>query len=898
MLEWKQEIQKQLATVKLEATREVEIVEELTQHLEDYYDELRSEGASVEEAYQATLAELRDRKLLAQQLRRVERQIKQEPMILGNDWRKNMIADFWQDIRYGARMLRKNYGFTLIAVVTLALGIGANTAIFSVVNSVLLRPLPYKDSDRLMRIRETKMPQFPEFSVSPGNFLGWKADNTVFERLVAMRFSAFNLTNTGDPERLRGMKVTEGFFSMLGVQPQIGRDFLPEEDQVGKNNVVILSHGLWQRRFGGDPQILNQTVTLDGQSYTVIGVMPAAFQFMDRTNELWTPMAFTVQQTQNYGGHSLAAVGQLKPGVTVEQARTEMVGIADKLATLHPEANTGWSVKISPMLEFMVRSIKPALLFLLGAVVFVLLIACANVANLLLGRATDRQKEIAIRTALGAGRWRIVRQLLTESVLLSLMGGLLGLLLAKWGLSVLLTFVPEDLPRMSDVSLDGRVLAFSAVITLLTGLIFGLIPALQTSKPNLNETMKEGGRGSTEGRRHQFIRNTLVVLEVASALVLLVGAGLMIKSFMRLQQVDIGFNPDKALAVSVPLPQTKYSKEDQQVAFFQQLLEKVRTLPGVETVGATSGVPLSRDDFVLAFKIQGQPELPPEASQSTNYYSISADYFKAMGIPLLRGRVFNERDIKDSLPVAVINETMAKKVFSDEDPIGKRITFDTQSDKPDWYEIVGIVGDVKHYGLDRATTLQTYEPYTQQTLSNMTLIARATGDPTSLSAAIRQEVLNLDKEQPISNISTLDKYVSTSVAQQQFSTQLFGVFAAVAMALACIGIYGVLSYSVTQRTHEIGIRLALGAQASDVLQMVIKQGLFLTIVGIVCGIGAAIALAKLLTDFSSLLFDVKATDPATFAVIALLLLCVALLACYVPARRATKVDPMVALRGE
>jgi putative ABC transport system permease protein len=898
MLEWKQEIQRQLAAVKLEATREAEIVEELTQHLEDRYEELRCGGASVEEAYQATLTELRDKKLLAEQLRRVERQIKQEPIIFGNNWRQNMIADIWQDLRYGTRMLRKNYGFTLIAVVTLALGIGANTAIFSVVNSVLLRPLPYKDSDRLMRIRETKMPQFPEFSVSPGNFLGWKTENTVFERLVAMRFSAFNLTNTGDPERLRGMKVTEGFFPMLGVQPQIGRDFLPEEDQVGKNNVVILSHGLWQRRFGGDPQILNQTVTLDGQSYIVIGVMPATFQFMDRTNELWTPMAFTVQQTQNYGGHSLAAVGQLKPGVTVDQARTEMVGIADKLATLHPEANTGWSVKISPMLEFMVRSIKPALLFLLGAVVFVLLIACANVANLLLGRATDRQKEIAIRTALGAGRWRIVRQLLTESVLLSLMGGLLGLLLAKWGLSVLLTFVPEDLPRMSDVSLDGRVLAFSAVITLLTGLIFGLIPALQTSKPNLNETMKEGGRGSTEGGRHQFIRNTLVVLEVASALVLLVGAGLMIKSFMRLQQVDIGFNPDKALAVSVPLPQTKYSKEDQQVAFFQQLLEKVRTLPGVETVGATSGVPLSREDFVLGFKIQGQPELPPEASQSTNYYSISADYFKAMGIPLLRGRVLNERDIKDSLPVAVINETMAKKIFPDEDPIGKRITFDTTSDKPDWYEIVGIVGDVKHYGLDRATTLQTYEPYTQQTLSNMTLIARTTGDPTSLSAAIRQEVLNLDKEQPISNISTLDKYVSTSTAQQQFSTQLFGVFAAVAMALACIGIYGVLSYSVTQRTHEIGIRLALGAQASDVLRMVIKQGLFLTIVGIVCGIGAAITLAKLLTDFSSLLFDVKATDPATFAVIAVALLCVALLACYIPARRATKVDPMVALRGE
>jgi putative ABC transport system permease protein len=410
--------------------------------------------------------------------------------------------------------------------------------------------------------------------------------------------------------------------------------------------------------------------------------------------------------------------------------------------------------------------------------------------------------------------------------------------------------------------------------------------------------MKDGGRGSTEGGRRQLIRNTLVVLEVASALVLLVGAGLMIKSFMRLQQVDIGFNPDKALAVSVPLPQTKYPKEDQQVAFFQQLLEKVRTLPGVETVGATSGVPLSRDDFVLGFKIQGQPELPPEASQSTNYYSISADYFKAMGIPLLRGRVFTERDIKDSLPVAVINETMAKKIFPDEDPIGKRITFDTQSDKPDWYEIVGIVGDVKHYGLDQATTLQTYEPYTQQTLSNMTLIARTAGDPTSLSAAIRSEVLNLDKEQPISNISTLDQYVATSVAQQQFSTQLFGVFAAVAMVLACIGIYGVLSYSVTQRTHEIGIRLALGAQTSDVLRMVIKQGLLLTVLGIVCGVAAAITLAKILTDFSSLLFDVKVTDPMTFAVIAVVLLCVALVACYLPARRATKVDPMVALRGE
>lgn len=898
MLEWKQEIQKQLAAVKLEATREAEIVEELTQHLEDRYEELRSAGATVEEAYQATLAELRDKKLLAHQLRRVERQVRQEPIIFGNDWRKNMIADIWQDLRYGARMLRKNYAFTLIAVVTLALGIGANTAIFSVVNAVLLRPLPFKDPDRLMMIRETKMPQFPEFSVSPGNFLGWKKDNTVFERLIAIRGSAFNLTNTGDPERLRGMRVTDGFFSMLGAQPQIGRDFLPEEDQDGHNNVVILSHGLWQKRFGGDPQILNQTITLDGQGYTIIGVMPATFQFADRTNELWVPMGFTTQQMQNYGGHSLAAIGQLKQGVTVDQARTEMVLIAEKLAEQHPEANTGWSVKISPMLEFTVRSIKPALLFLLGAVVFVLLIACANVANLLLGRATDRQKEIAIRTALGAGRWRIVRQLLTESVLLSVMGGVLGLLLAKWGLSALLTFVPQDLPRMNDVSLDGRVLAFSAAITLLTGLVFGLIPALQASKPNLNETMKDGGRGSTEGGRRQLIRNTLVVLEVASALVLLVGAGLMIKSFMRLQQVDMGFNPNKAMAVSVPLPLLKYPEDSQRITFFQQLLEKTGALPGVQAVGATSGVPMSGSDFVLAFEVQGRPPVPLEASQSTNFYSISSDYFTAMGISLLRGRMFTERDTKDSLPVAVINETMAKKIFPDEDPIGKRITFDTRADKPAWFEIVGIVGDVKHYGLDRPSPMQTYEPFTQQTMSSMTLVVRSTNDPTNLSAAIRSQVLSLDKEQPISNISTLDQYISTSMAQQQFSTQLFGIFAAVAMTLACIGIYGVLSYSVTQRTHEIGIRLALGAQTSDVLRMVIKQGLLLTIVGIICGIAAAITLARVLTDFSGLLFDVKATDPMTFVMIAIGLLCVALVACFVPARRATKVDPMVALRGE
>ena len=804
---------------------------------------------------------------------------------------------FIQDIRFGTRMLAKKPMFSIIAVITLALGIGANTAIFSVVNGVLLRPLPFKEPDRLMMIRETKLPQFPEFSVAPGNFLDWKKQNTVFERLVAYKGSSLNLIGTGDPERLRALNVTEGFFAMLGAQPQLGRDFLAEEDQVGHNNVVILSYGLWQRRFGGDPKILNQTITLNRQAYTVIGVMPATFHFGSGENELdlWTPMAFTEEQAQNHGGHGLVAIGQLKRAVTVDQARAEMSAIAGRLAAQYP-VDIGWDVKIMPLLEFSVRSIKPALLVLLVAVAFVLLIACANVANLLLARAAGRQKEIATRTSLGASRWRIVRQLLTESLLLSLLGGTLGLALAKWGMDLLLTLAPPDLPRLNNVSLDGRALVFTATITLLTAVIFGLVPALQSSKPNLNETMKDAGRGSTEGGRRQRIRSTLVVLEVATALVLLVGAGLMIKSFWQLQKVDPGFNPDNALTVQVSLPKTKYPEESQQVAFFQQLIERVATLPGVQSAGAGHVVPLSGNDFVLAFEIDGRPPLQPGVTQSTNYYSVSADYFKAMGIPLRRGRVFTERDIKDSPRVAVINETMAKKIFPDEDPIGKRITFDNrQKGNPEWFEIVGIVGDVKQYGLDQTTTMQTYEPYIQQTFPYMTLVVRTTGDPTNLNAAIRSEVLKLDKEQPTTNFKTLNEFFSISIAQQRFSVVLLGVFAVVALVLSAVGIYGVLSYAVTQRTHEIGIRVALGAGRRDVLRLVVGQGMLLTVIGVAGGLGAAFALTRLM---ASLLFGVTATDAVTFASVASLLLAVALLACYIPARRATKVDPLVALRYE
>ncbi len=867
------------------ARREREFAEELESHLAFHIaDNLRA-GLSPEEARRQAHIKLGG----VAQVRELHREQGGLPML----------ETFWRDLRFGVRMLARQPGFTLIAALTLALGIGANTAIFSVVNAVLVRPLPFKEPERLVTILETKLPQFPEFPASPGNFLDWKQQITVFARLVTYTFASFNLEGTGDPEQLLGMRVTDGFLAMLGAQPLSGRDFLPEEDSAGRNNVVILSHGLWQRRFGGETKVLNQTVRLSGQNYTVIGVMPATFRFGETDVDLWTPMAFTAEAAQNRGGHFLTAIGQLKPGVTVEQARTEMLTMAGRLAAQYPETNLGWSVKLLPLQETVVRDIKPALLVLLGAVTFVLLIACANVANLLLARAAGRQKEIAVRSALGAGRARIIRQLLTESLLLASVGGAAGLLLAKWGTGLLLKLAPQNLPRLAEVSLDGRALAFTAALTLLTGVIFGLIPALQASHPNLNEMMKDAGRGSTEGGRRQLVRSALVVLEVASALVLLVGAGLLAKSFWRLQKVDPGFNPDHALTLSVTLPRTKYPEGTQLAAFFQQLLEKVSALPGVQAAGVSNAMPLGIP-FVVAFNIQGRPPLPLSAGQVTNFYGVSAAYFKAMGIPLRRGRLFTERDTKDSPQVAVINETMAKKMFPDEDPIGKRLAFDTGKSDPDWYEIVGIVGDVTQSGLDQATPMQTYEPYRQLVkypfaLASMTLVVRTAGNPTEQTPAIRNAVLHLDKEQPITNIRTLDQFLSTSIAQQRFSMLLLSVFAAVALVLAVVGIYGVLSYAVTQRTHEIGIRMALGAGQRDVLKLVVRHGMLLTLLGVTAGLAAAFALTRLMT---TLLFGVSPTDPLTFAVIALLLTFAALLACWLPARRATKVDPLIALRHD
>jgi predicted permease len=812
----------------------------------------------------------------------------------------------WQDLRYGVRTLLKTPGFTLIIVITLALGIGANTAIFSVVNAVLLRPYPYPDQDRIMWVWETKPPEINRTNPAPGNFLDWRKQNTVFERLVAITAVDFNLTNTGNPQRVRGVRVGADFFAMMGIKPGIGRDFLPDEDQPGHGDVVILGYNLWQKQFGGDPNVLNRTITLDDQSYTVVGVLPVNTGLNIGDTDVWMPIAFTADRALQRSNRYLIVLGRLKPGVTLEQARSEMNVIADQLAKQYPASNAGWKVLVRPLIEDVNGEHKPMLLLLLGAVAFVLLIACANVANLLLARAAARQKEIIVRLALGASRWRITRQLLTESVLLSTAGGILGSALAFCGLKTLLAM--SDLndfgPRVLDFSLDGRMLVFTIAVTLLTGLSFGIAPSWQASKPNMNELLKDAGRGSTDGRRRRQVRSTLVVIEIALAMVLLVGAGLMIRSLLRMQQVDLGFNQNQALTVSISLPLQKYSGKDQQSAFFRQLIERAAVLPGVQTAGAACIVPFSYGHWGnyeeairvqgQRFKIEGRVYDPSEDDPYTDYSTVSPDYFKAMGIPLLRGRFFTEHDAKGASRVAIINNTSAKKFFPDEDPIGKRIRL---SNDPDVNrEIVGIVGDVKRYSPTQVRVhAQTYEPYLQQPFPFMTLVLRTAGDPTLLTETIRREVLNLDREQPISNISTLDRLIANSTAEQRSLTLLLWSFAAAALLMAAVGLYGVMSYAVTHRTREIGIRMALGAQTGDVVKLIVRQGLTLTITGLTIGLAAAFWVTRLL---SGMLFGVGTTDPLTYTVVALLLAFIALLACWIPALRATKVDPAITLRIE
>jgi putative ABC transport system permease protein len=805
------------------------------------------------------------------------------------------LGTFIQDLRYGLRTLLKTPGFAVIAVATLALGIGANTAIFSVVNGILLKPLPYSDPDRLVQIREYHVPKHPDFAVSPGNFLEWQAQSTAFTQLAAYRTGFYTLLGSGEPERLVAGRVSAGLFTMLGVEPAIGRDFLADEDQPGHGNVVILSNRLWQRVFNGDPNILGASMNLSGNTFTVVGVMPRDFRFDTDESDLWAPIAFDQEERQLRGAHYINAIAQLKPGVSLDRAQAEMSAIASRLEQQYSDSNGGWGARVHTLLDYKVRRVKATLWVLLGAVGFVLLIACANVANLLLSRAATRRREMATRAALGAGRWRIARQLMTESILLAVLGGAAGLALAAWGVEALRAIAPENLPRVRDVGIDNRALLFTAAATLLTGLIFGLAPALHASRINLAETLKDSGRAG-EGAGRQRLRGLLIVTEVALALILLVGGGLLLKSLWQLSQVDPGFDYHNGLVTTVHLPQKKYGNDQLQVVFFENLLRELSTLPGVQSAAGSNVLPII-DEFKLGFDIEGQPSAEDAQKPSTDYAAVTPGYFKTMGITVLRGREFTSEDNANSRRVAIINETMARQYFPGEDPIGKRINL---TNGPDRYrEIVGIVRDVKQQGPDAPAKPHSYEPFAQEPSRYCNIVLRCSIDPALVAPGVRAQVLKVDSEQPVGRFRTLEEILAGSVAQQRFSTLLLCIFASVALLLSVIGLYGVMAYSVAQRTHEIGLRMALGAGRRDVLRMVVTRGMSLTFLGVALGLAGAFLLTRLLSDIlTELLFGVPPADPTTFAVIPAILALVALAACLLPAIRAARTDPMVALRCE
>jgi putative ABC transport system permease protein len=896
MPDFKEEIRKRLAELSLSPTREGEIVEELSQHLEDQYEQSLSRGASEEEAREAVLLELNESNLLAPALKRVERRVQQNPVVMGTEGKTNMIGDLWQDLRYGLRMLMRNPGFTIVAVLALALGIGANSAIFSVVNTVLLRPLPYKNPDALMMVWEDATHLgFPDNTPSPANFIDWRDQNTVFESMIATAQASFNLTGVGDPERCDGRRVSANTFNLLGVEPILGRTFRPEEDKPGVR-VVLLSYGLWQRRFGGDAGIVGRALNLNGESYTVIGVMPRSVELPGMDNwhdQLWVPIAFSSEQAASRGSHYLEVLARLKPGMTQKQAQAEMSTIAARLEKQYPEHNTRIGIKVKPLHDQVVGNIKPALLILLGAVGFVLLIACANVANLLLARAAVRQKEIALRLALGASRSRLTRQFVTESLLLAGLGGAAGLLLSIVGLNILKQFIPDSISQAQSIGIDGKVLIFTALVSLVTGLIFGLAPATQASNFNLNETLKEGGRDSSAGSRGNRLRGLLVISEVAVSFLLLIGAGLLISSFLHLLKLDPGYRADHLLTMKVALPETKYPDKERRAPFFRELIRRVQTLPGVQSVAVASNLPLTYSGDSMPIGIEGRADPPPDQWPDVVMRVASPGYFATMGIPLVQGRDFSEQDRPDAPRVAVMSEKTAKYYWPNESPIGKRFKPGPVTGDSPWREIVGVVKDVRQNDFAAEPKMQMYLCHEQVgSFAANAVVVRTSVDPLSLGPAVRKVVWEIDKDQPVSDIRSMEDIVSTAVARQRFSMMLLGIFAALALVLAAVGIYGVMSYSVAQRTREIGIRLALGAQRNDVLKMTMGQGLKLVLIGVAIGLVSAFILTRVM---ASLLFGVSATDPVTFVIISLILMSVALVASYIPALRATKVDPMVAL---
>ena len=815
----------------------------------------------------------------------------------------------WQDLRFGARMLLKQPGFTLIAVITLSLGIGANTAIFSVVNGVLLRPLAYHEPERIVTLlHEGRSP------VSAANFLDLRASGKSFDQMAAAEAWGGALTGNDRPEQLSGLRMGEGLFEMLGVPAMLGRTLQAEDFQPGKDRVLVLSHKLWQRSFGGDAAVVGKQFRLSGDSYTVVGVMPPQFQFPPfwaTRAEMWTTLDLSSRATQR-GGQSLRVFARLKPGVTLTAAQTEMEGMSKQLAAAYPESNNGLNIRVDPLNEKVVGNVRPALLMLSVTVGLVLLIACANVACLLLARAAARQKEIAVRGALGASRWRILRQMLTESLLLSLCGALGGGLLAVWGVEWLTGLLAGNsasfslrLPRLNEIQIDGAALLFTFTVALLTSLLFGLVPALSASKPDLNQVLKEGGRGTTGGRRRW--REMLVVAELALSLVLLIGAGLLVNSCIKLQAVDPGFNQRNLLTATVSLAGASQYVGPAREVFYSQLMNQLKTIPGVESASAINHLPLAGDTWGTSVVIEGRP-LPPAGQDINATFRVSRpEYFKTMGVQLRAGREFTDRDTPEASHVVIVNETLAKLHWPSEDAIGKRLTLDDPRDSTrpvQWLTVVGVAKDVKQESWTDSPSNEIYLPFQQDPIffagtagpfTAMTLVVRTSVAPQTLAKVIPEAVRKLDRNLPVSEVVSMEQIVKDTLWQPRFNLQLIGLFAALALALAVIGLYGVMSYSVTERTHEVGLRMALGAGRLDVLKLLVGQGMKLALFGVAVGLLASLALTRLMTK---LLFGVSATDPLTFAGIALFLTAVALLACWIPARRATRVDPMIALRCE
>ncbi|HKS74657.1 MAG TPA: ABC transporter permease [Terriglobales bacterium] len=864
---------------------ELELDEELCSYMEASATEKMKAGLSREKAMREVRMSMGSAEGVKEDVR-------------GVGW-ETVAETLWQDVRYGARMLRKNPGFTLVAVLTLALGIGANSAIFSVVNAVLLRPLAFRDPGKLCLVTES-LPSFPSLGPSFQNYVDFRDQAKSFEGLAAVHIDRLNLTGRGDPERLSAQMATADLFPLLGVNAIEGHTFTSDEDRYGGPAVVLLSYGFWQRNFGGTPNILGKTIRLNDQPYTVTGILPAGFQIIVPVDVVvpFAPWAHGLPDDRNWHP-GITAVGRLRQGVTLERARVEMAAIAQRLAKQYPLYDTDMGANVNGLQETLVQNVRPALLMLLGAVGLVLLIACGNIANLLLARAASRQREIAVRTALGAGRLRIVRQLLTESVLLAFAGGAVGLLLARVILTPLLALASKSLPSVGVIGLDGRVLAFTAAIALLAGVLFGLAPALQTAKMDVRPALSDASRGSTGGASRHRVRDLLVVTEVALALILLIGAGLLIRSFARLQDVQPGFDASHLLVVDVPVSPNGYAQAPRRMSLFDQLIERSKTLPGVSAAGTALILPVTGSGSVIHFNIQGRPPKTPHDYILIGYRPVSPGYLETLRVPLLAGRMLNESDTERGPYVAVVNQSMVKQYFPGESPLGKRIQVGaTPTNEIPWAEIVGVVGDMKQ-SLASEASAEMYIPFRQADslipIFAMSMVLRTTNDPHAEVSALRNAVHTIDADQPLVNFRTMQENIATSVSDPRFRTMLLGIFAASALLLAVIGLYGLMAYSVEQRTSEIGIRLALGAQRNDVLKLIVIQGLKLVLVGVAIGLGGALALSQLLTRF---LYGVVPSDPATFAIVASILTLVAMVACWIPARRAMRVDPIVALRYE